>query len=67
MTDILGNVRPTASVPNDVVQSGGDVVRAVSSAVEPSLEPLRLFNSIADGIAKVILFISTMYVADLPT
>jgi len=67
MTDILRNVRPTASVPNDVVQSGCDVVRAVSSTVEPLLEPLRLFNSIADEIAKVILFISTMYVADLPT
>jgi len=67
MKDILGNIPTTASPPNDVVQSGCDVVRVVSSTVEPLLEPLRLFNSIADGIAKVILFISTMYVADLPT
>ena len=67
MKHIVGNVPTTASAPNDVVQSGCDVVRTVSSAVEPSLEPLRLFNSIADGIAKVMLFISTMYVADLPT
>jgi hypothetical protein len=64
MKDISGNVRTTASAPNDV-QSGCDAVRAVSSTVEPLLQSLRMFNSIADEIAKVILCISTMDVADL--
>ena len=64
--DISGNVRAAASATNDV-QSGCDAVGAVSSTVESLLQPLRVFNSIADGIAKVIWFISTMYVADLCT
>ena len=61
-----GNGRATASAINDV-QSGFDAVGTVSSTVEPLLQSLRMFNSIADEIAKVILFISTMYVADLRT
>jgi hypothetical protein len=64
MKDFSGNVRTTASATNDV-QSGCDAVGAVSSTIEPLLQSLRVFNSIADEIAKVILFISTMYVADL--
>jgi len=64
MKDISGNVRTTASATYGV-QSGCDVVGAVSSTVEPLLQPLKVFNSIADEIAKVILFISPMYVADL--
>jgi len=64
MKDMSGNGRATASAINDV-QSGFDAVRTVSSTVEPLLQSLRMFNSIADEIAKVILFISTMYVADL--
>ena len=62
--DFSGNVRSTASATNDV-QSGCDAVGAVSSTIEPLLQSLRVFNSIADEIAKVILFISAMYVADL--
>jgi len=64
MRDFSGNVRSTASATNDV-QSGCDAVGAVSSTIEPLLQPLRVFHSIADEIAKVILFASTMYVADL--
>jgi hypothetical protein len=64
MKDFSGNVRTTASATNDV-QSGCDAVGAVSSTIEPLLQSLRVFNSIADEIAKVILFISTMYMADL--
>jgi hypothetical protein len=64
MRDFSGNVRTTASATNDV-QSGCDAVGAVSSTVEPILQPLKVFNSIADEIAKVMLFISTMYVVDL--
>ena len=67
MKHIVGNVPTTASAPNDVVQSGCGVVGVVSSTVEPLLRPLAVFNSIAGEIAKVILFISTMYVADLRT
>ena len=66
MKDISGNVRKTASATNDV-QSRCDAVEPVSSTVESLLQPLKVFNSIADEIAKVILFISTMYVADLRT
>jgi len=64
MKDISGKVQTTASAINDV-QSGCDAVGAVASTVEPLLQSLRMFNSIADEIAKVILFISTMYMADL--
>ena len=64
MRDFSGKVETTASATNDV-QSGCDAVGAVSSTVDPILQSLRVFNSIADEIAKVILFISTMYVADL--
>jgi len=64
MKDISGKVQTAASAINDI-QSGCDAVGAVSSTVEPLLQSLRMFNSIADEIAKVILFISTMYVADL--
>jgi hypothetical protein len=64
MRDFSGNVRTTASATNDL-QSGCDAVGAVSSTVEPILQPLKVFNSIADEIAKVMLFISTMYVVDL--
>ena len=63
MKDVSGKVQTTASAIND--ESGCDAVGAVSSTVEPHLQSLRVFNSIADEIAKVILFISTMYVADL--
>jgi len=63
MKDISGNVRTTASATNDV-QSGCDAVGVVST-IEPLLQSLRVFNSIANEIANVILFISTMYVADL--
>ena len=64
MKDFSGNVQTTASVTNNV-QSGCDAVGVVSSTIEPLLQSLRVFNSTADEIAKVILFISTMYVADL--
>ena len=64
MRDFSGNVQTTASATNDV-QSGCDAVGAVSSTIEPLLQSLRVFNSIAEEIAKVILFTSTMYVADL--
>jgi hypothetical protein len=64
MSDFSGNVQTTASATNDV-QSGCDAVGAVFSTIEPLLQPLRVFNSIADEIAKVILFISALYVADL--
>jgi hypothetical protein len=60
MRDFSGNVQTTASATNDV-QSGVHAVAAVSS----SIEPLKLFNSIANEIANVLSFISTMYVADL--
>jgi len=63
MRDFSRNVRTTASATNDV-QSDCDAVGVVSSTIEPLLQSLRVFNSIADEIAKVILFISIMYVAD---
>jgi len=64
MRDFSRNVRATASATNDV-QSGCDAVGAVSSTIEPLLQSLRVFNSITNEIANVILFISTMHVADL--
>ena len=62
MRDFLENIRTTASATNDV-QSGCDAVGAVSTA--ELLQPLRAFNSMADDLANVTLFTSTMYVAHL--
>jgi len=45
----------------DNVQSGLDTIDKFSSIIEP----LKVFNSIANGIANVLASISTSYVTDL--
>jgi dihydroorotase len=45
----------------DNVQSGLDTIDKFSSIIEP----LKVFNSFAEGIGKVLAFIFTLYVTDV--
>jgi hypothetical protein len=59
MSDFTEIFQNTASATNGI-QSGLDTIGTFSSIIEP----LKVFNSIANGIANVLALIFTLYMID---
>jgi hypothetical protein len=57
---VPGAAKHIASATNDL-QSAPDAMDTFSKM----LVPLKVFNSIASGIADVLVFVSTLYMTDL--